>query len=296
MKSLKNNFIVKNTKTNIISNKNENMKNSIKLKIPKYESMYDKVNNHFKSIDFNKLILLGEDNNNYGNFIFQGYVYKPKKIKVEYLGSIDINNDLPIKSKLIKDNFSIYKSKKKNISFINPINYSKEKINNYAYDISNKNNFTTLDINLPVIQKIKHSQFEENKNHNRSGVFDCNKKDSEKKIHNIKRSINYLNGSKSYSKIKDISKEDKFGNNNKIKYSKKNDNFKFHTNISTKLLKKINIHNLKAQLKNRIDLLENKVNNSSKFILNGSKINEEEKPQFKLRFNNLSYHFKRYLE
>ena len=296
MKSLKNNFIVKNTKTNIISNKNENMKNSIKLKIPKYESMYDKVNNHFKSIDFNKLILLGEDNNNYGNFIFQGYVYKPKKIKVEYLGSIDINNDLPIKSKLIKDNFSIYKSKKKNISFINPINYSKEKINNYAYDIPNKNNFTTLDINLPVIQKIKHSQFEENKNHNSSGVFNGNKKDSEKKIHNNKRSINYLNGSKSYSKIKDISKNDKFGNNKKIKYSKKNDNFKFHTNISTKLLKKINIHNLKAQLKNRIDLLENKVNNSSKFILNGSKINEEEKPQFKLRFNNLSYHFKRYLE
>ena len=296
MKSLKNNFIVKNAKTNIISNKNENMKNSIKIKIPKYESMNDKINNHFKSIDFNKLILLGEDNSNYGNFIFQGYVYKPKKIKVEYLGNIDINNDLPIKSQLIKDNLSIYKSKKKNISFINPINYSKEKNNYYAYDISNKNNFTTLDINLPVIPKIKHSHYEENKNHNSSGVLDGNKKESEKKIHNNKRSINYLNGSKSYSKIKDISKNENFGNNNKIKYSKNNDNFKYHTNISAKLLKKINIHNLKGQLKNRIDLLENKVNNSSKFILNGSKINEDEKPQFKLRFNNLSYHFKRYLE
>ena len=296
MKSLKNNFIVKNAKTNIISNKNENMKNSIKIKIPKYESMNDKINNHFKSIDFNKLILLGEDNSSYGNFIFQGYVYKPKKIKVEYLGNIDINNDLPIKSQLIKDNLSIYKSKKKNISFINPINYSKEKNNYYAYDISNKNNFTTLDINLPVIPKIKHSHYEENKNHNSSGVLDGNKKEFEKKIHNNKRSINYLNGSKSYSKIKDISKNENFGNNNKIKYSKNNDNFKYHTKISAKLLKKINIHNLKGQLKNRIDLLENKVNNSSKFILNGSKINEDEKPQFKLRFNNLSYHFKRYLE
>lgn len=296
MKSLKNNFIVKNAKTNLISNKNENMKNTIKIKLPKYESMYDKINNHFKSIDFEKLKLLGEDNSNYGNFIFQGYVYKPKKIKVEYLGSKDINNDLPIKSQLIEDNLSIYKSKKKNISFINPINYSKVKNNNYAFDISNKNNFTTLDINLPMIPKIKHSHNEENKNHNRSGIINGSKKESEKKIHNNKRSINNLNGSKSYSIIKNISKNENSGNNSKIKYSKNNDNFKYHPNISAKLLKKINIHNLKGQLKNRRDLLENKVNNSSKFILNGSKINEEEKPQFKLRFNNLSYHFKRYLD
>ena len=44
-----------------------------------------------------------------------------------------------------------------------------------------------------------------------------------------------------------------------------------------------------------MDLLENQVNNSSKFISNGSKINEEEKPQFKLRFKNLKYHFNQHL-
>ena len=62
-------------------------------------------------------------------------------------------------------------------------------------------------------------------------------------------------------------------------------------NISSKyILKNMNILNLKRQLKNNMDL-ENKVNNSSRFISNGSKLNEDEKPQFKLRFNNLNYNF-----
>ena len=67
-------------------------------------------------------------------------------------------------------------------------------------------------------------------------------------------------------------------------------------NISSKyILKNMNILNLKRQLKNNMDL-ENKVNNSSRFISNGSKLNEDEKPQFKFRFNNLNYNFKIYLD
>ena len=68
-------------------------------------------------------------------------------------------------------------------------------------------------------------------------------------------------------------------------------------NISSKyILKNMNILNLKRQLKKNMDLLENQVHNSSRFISNGSKINEDEKPQFKLRFNNLNYNFKKYLD
>ena len=122
MKSYKNNFLVKNVNSNSFLKKNEIMKKSIKIKMIKKDSMYDKINNHFKSYDFAKLQLLGEDNSNYGDFIFEGYVYKPKNIKVEYLGNKDINSDLLIKNKLFKkSNYSIYKTKNKNISFINPI-------------------------------------------------------------------------------------------------------------------------------------------------------------------------------
>ena len=295
MKSYKNNFLVKNVNSNSFLKKNEIMKKSIKIKMIKKDSMYDKINNHFKSYDFAKLQLLGEDNSNYGDFIFEGYVYKPKNIKVEYLGNKDINSDLLIKNKLFKkSNYSIYKTKNKNISFINPISYNKEK--NYKSVLKDKY-FTSLDIELPMIPKIHKSNYEENKDKDKNNSnCDINKNEVENIIKDNIRNNDFLKISKSYSKIKGINKNDNFRINNK-NMDLKNVNMKSYLNIPTKLiLKNINIYNLKAKLKNRIELLENKVNNSSKFILNGSKINEEEKPQFKLRFNNLRHNFNKYLE
>ena len=94
MKSLKN-FIELNNKLNKTRNRNNNIH---KKKFPKREfTICDKVSNYFKSYDFEKLRLFGEDDNNFGNFIYLGKIYKPKNIKVEYFGDKKIKNNLIIK-------------------------------------------------------------------------------------------------------------------------------------------------------------------------------------------------------
>ena len=297
MKSLKINFNVRTTSnSNLITNKNS--KNN-KIILPKKESMYDKINNHFKSYDFAKLQLLGEDNMNYGDFIFHGYVYKPKNIKVEYLGHKKIKSDLKIRNNLYK-NGHLY-LKRKNISFINPINNMEP--NNNMKMLDNKINFSILD-DLPIIPRINNSNLEGNKNDNNKNNINNNdnlyKNDNTRiKIYNLKK----LNISANYSKKKELERnknESSHMNNNNNKKQNiwpNNLNNKSHFNISPKyILNNIKMFKLKNQLKKKIDLLENQVNNSSKFISNGSKINEDEKPQFKLRFKNLKYNFKKYLD
>ena len=94
MDTLKNDLILKNNKSNSFINENSNVNNNLKIKIPKIESMYDKVKNHFQLYEFIKLKLLGEDNSNYGDLFIQGYTYKPKNIKIEYLGNNKLNSEL----------------------------------------------------------------------------------------------------------------------------------------------------------------------------------------------------------
>ena len=291
MKSLKNNFNVRTTSnSNLIKNKNN--KNN-KIILPKKESMYDKINNHFKSYDFAKLQLLGEDNMNYGDFIFHGYVYKPKNIKVEYLGHKKIKSDLNIRNNLYK-NDHLY-LKRKNISFINPINNMEP--NNNMKMLDNKINFSILD-DLPIIPRINNSNLEGYKNdNNKNNYANLYKNDSTRnKIYNLKK----LNINANYSKNKELERNKSsymINNNKKQNISPNNLNNKSNFNISPKyILNNIKMFKLKNQLKKKIDLLENQVNNSSKFISNGSKINEDEKPQFKLRFKNLKYNFKKYLD
>ena len=280
MNSLKNKFNLKNLKSNSFICKNGKINSEPKLKKTKIEAMYDKVKNHFQSYEFIKLQLLGEDNSNYGDLCIKGYIYKPKNIKVEYLGNKKINSELlPDKDFSYKNSFFINKNKIKKISFVSPIYFRKGKKHNNS-NILDKNNYSYLENKLPLINRINSSVYKDNKNKN-SRNFNSMSFDNSSVTKNI-----IQNKYNSEIKITNRNNSNK-ANFNKIIFNKKNS--------INKLLKKKNIYNLKKQLKNKIDLLENKVNNSSNFILNGSKINEEEKPQFKFRFNNLDLHFKNFL-
>ena len=266
-------------KSNSFIHKNGNISKNTKIKMPKIETMYDKVKDHFQSYEFIKLQLLGEDNSNYGDLFFQGYIYKPKNIKVEYLGNNKINSELLSNKEFYKKNtFFIKKENRiKNISLIKQIHYNKEKKNNNNH-ILDKNNISFLGKKLPLINRINNSIY-----------FDKNNRNF--------NSINYENYSGKIKIIKKInpnnSKKNMYRNNcNITNLNKKNFN---KSNSTKKLLNKINIYKLKKELKYKVDLLENKVNNSSNFILNGSKINKEEKPQFNLRFKNLELHFNNFL-
>jgi len=275
---------------------NSNEKNNLEMKkikknrkiiIPKKPTMYDKINNYFKSYDFIKLQLLGEDNSNFDNFIYQGYIYKPKKIKVEYLGNKKIKGNLLLPGKSIKNNYTSLK--KKEISFKNPIFEINEKIN-----INKSNSFYNQ--NLPIIPKIKKPNYKlynnksynfNDKNNNNNNSYNMVKIKNEKRVNiTTSNSVKNINGNNiiNYNIKKIITPSNRSNSNS-------------YMNISSKyILKNTNILNLKKQLKKNMDLLENQVNNSFKFISNGSKINEDEKPQFKLRFNNLNYNFKKYLD
>ena len=268
MNSQKNNFIIKNSKSNCFINKNDNINNKTKIKIPKIDTMYDKVKNHFQSYDFIKLQLLGEDNDAYGDLLFQGYIYKPKKIRVEYLGDNKIKSEFLLNKKCSKKNsfFIKTKNKIKNNSFINPC-HNTNKITKIVLD---KDNISFNGKKLPIIKRINNSNYyENNKNKNNRNFNSINYENNSGKIKIIKNITQIRNN----SKIKNLNRNR--NNSSIMNMNKKN----FNNNNSTRnLIKKINIYNLKKQLKNKVDLLENKVNNSSKFILKSSKINEEQKP------------------
>ena len=275
-------------KTFIVKNKELNEKiNELKKRhkdLPIREHlMFDKVSKHFKLYDYAKLQLIGDAMSNYGSFVFQGYTYKPKSIKVEYLGEKNIKDDLKIKDKSPKKNY--FNSKSKNISFINPLLEKKSK----DVVLTEKSFF---DLKLPVIPQSNKNTIEEE---NKKNKFYIKKEKTEPNLQyiNHSRTRNVYNAglfdykdkkfsSQNYSKIN-------LGKNNYSKVS--NSNPKNNKFIENKTIKEI-----KNLLNKKIGILENKVNNSSKFISNGSKINEEEKPQFQLRFNNLNFKINQYLE
>ena len=275
-------------KTFIVKNKELNEKiNELKKRhkdLPIREHlMFDKVSKHFKLYDYAKLQLIGDAMSNYGSFVFQGYTYKPKSIKVEYLGEKNIKDDLKIKDKSPKKNY--FNSKSKNISFINPLLEKKSK----DVVLTEKSFF---DLKLPVISQSNKNTIEEE---NKKNKFYIKKEKTEPNLQYINHSrirndynaglFDYKDkkfSSQNYSKIN-------LGKNNYSKVS--NSNPKNNKFIENKTIKEI-----KNLLNKKIGILENKVNNSSKFISNGSKINEEEKPQFQFRFNNLNFKINQYLE
>ena len=282
-------FIVKNKKLNEKINELKNRHKNLPIR---EHSMFDKVNNHFKLYDYAKLQLIGDDMNNYGSFVYQGNTYKPKNVKVEYLGEKYIKDGLKIKDKSPKNDY--FNKKSKNISFINPLIDKKSK-----GEILTQKLF--FDLKLPEIpQNNKNALGEENKKNN----FYIKKEKTEPNLKYINNKKNHLNSS--HSRMRNVYngdlldyKDKKLRSQNYSKISMGKNNYSKISNSNSKNKKFVEskaIKEMKILLKKKIDILENKVNNSSKFISNGSKINEEEKPQFKIRFNNLKFKINQYIE
>ena len=165
-----------------------------------------------------------------------------------------------------------------------------------------KNYSSYHNIDLPIIPRIINSNVEDYKNKNKvnntnNNYNNVNKNGSESTSkYKIRNDLKKLNMSASCSRIKKIENNKNVMDKNKMKLYYHN-NCKSYFNMYSKyILKNINILKLKKQLTTKMDLLENQVNNSTKFISNGSKINEEEKPQFKYRFKNLKNNFNQYLD
>ena len=283
-------FIIKNKK---LSEKINELKNRHKNLPIREHSIFDKVDKHFKKYDYAKLQLIGDDMTNYGSFIYQGNTYKPKNIKVEYLGEKYIKNGLKMKNKSPKNDY--FNLKSKNISFINPLVDQKSR----GAVLTQKSFF---DIKLPEIPKNKNAIEEENKKNN----FYIKKEKTQPNLNYINNKKKHLNSS--HSRMRNVyngdlldDKDKKFSSRNYSKiYTKKNNYSKISNSNSNSKNKKFveskTIKEMKKLLKKKIDILENKVNISSKFISNGSKINEEEKPQFKIRFSNLKFKINQYIE
>jgi len=286
--------------TFIVKNKNLNEKiNELKnrhKKLPIREhSVFEKVGKHFKLYDYAKLQLIGDDMSNYGSFAYQGNIYKPKNIKIEYLGEKCIKDDFKTKNKSTKNDY--FNTKSKNISFVNPLI---EKSSRGAV-LTPKSFF---DLKLPEIPQ--------NNNKNKNVTGEENKKNSFYiKKEKTEPNLNFVNNKKkhlksSHSRRRNDFNEDLLGYKDKKfssqNYSKvisgKNNCSKISNSNSksNKFVESKSIKEMKKLLKKKMEILENKVNNSSKFISNGSKINEEEKPQFKIRFNNLKFKINQYLE
>ena len=297
MKYIKKPYIINNHKLNISLNPKKDF-DKIKNR-KKNNSMYNKISKFFKLYDFSKLQLLGDDNKNYGNFIYQGNTYEPEYIKVEYLGDKNIKSNLLQKHKLIKINTN--KNTRK-ISFINPITESINNTNRFD-GVIKENSF--FDVNLPLIPKSYNdiSLQEEKKNFNIEKNNSISNDKRNIKYRKIKSFIDHTNNIKDRNNIENneyiINMKKRFNSNNNNNNKNLVENNKIlNANIikKNKLIKNINIFEMKNELNKRLELLENKVNKSSRYINNGIEINQQEKPQFKMRFNNLRYEFKKYLD
>ena len=284
-------FIIKNKKLNEKINELKNRHKNLPIR---EHSMFEKINKHFKLYDYAKLQLMGDDMTNYGSFVYQGNTYKPKNAKVEYLGEKYIKDGLKIKDKSPKNDY--FNLKSKNISFINPLVEKKSRGDVLSYK-------SFFDLKLPEIsQNNKNAIEEENKKNN----FYIKKEKTESYLKYINNRKKHLNSS--HSRMRNAYngglldyKDKKFSSQNYSKINMKKSNYSKISNSNSnsknkKFIESKNIKEMKKLLKKKIDILENKVNNSSKFISNGSKINEEEKPQFKIRFNNLKFKINQYIE
>jgi hypothetical protein len=284
-------FIVKNKKLNEKINELKNRHKNLPIK---EHSIFDKVNKHFKLYDYAKLELIGDDMTNYGSFVYQGNTYKPKNIKVEYLGEKYIKDSSKIKNKFPKNDY--FRIKSKNISFINPLIDKKSR----GAVLTQKSFF---DLKLPEISQNNINPIgEENKKSN----FYIKKEKTEQNLKYINNRKKHLNSS--HSRMRNVYngdlldyKDKKFSSQNYTKISMGKNNYSKISNSNSnsknkKFVESKNIREIKKLLKKKIDILENKINISSKFISNGSKINEEEKPQFKIRFNNLKFKINQYIE
>lgn len=234
-------------------------------------STYDKIHNYFSKVAFQKLKILGEDINNYGNIIIGSVSYCPKPIKIDYfrIGGEQKNflsnnkiNEKKDKNEILKSpvkinqqpvriNISEKKFIKKKI-ILPPITQSC-KINK-----SDIRNLSPIKINISPRNSLIKSEIKDNNNHLRSKSVD-------KRLNKLPSII--------YKTELEKEKKERMYLNINIEEMNKGDN----RIISPKV----------REIKNKLEIIERKAKNNNGFLDKSKKIHEEARPQLLQRFHNL---------
>ena len=264
-------------------------------------SVYDKIHQHFSKFDLLKLNFFGDDFENYGNVTLKGISYPPKKIKMDYITKRAHEDEE------IKNNKNIFHFEEED-----------DIINDTKFDFLSQPNKRNINkkinyIKLPLLKTTKNNSMENlqiNKldfinNKNAKINFNIKNKNKNNDINNVLNNISHSRNinnkalknrkSKSY-----INKENSLPIlHNNISVINKNIKLFLQTNkLEVKTDKNIKNHILNRnsflrRYDNATDI-NNKLNDLNHDIkkVNGliSKIivkNDEDIPQFKMRFNHL---------
>ena len=265
------------------------------------DSMYDKIHGHFNKFDLLKLNFFGDDLENYGNITLKGISYPAKKIKIDYITK-KANEEEEIKNSKKIFNFEdedIFEDIKLEL-----FNTPKRKYNNLNLNYFQK-------INLPSLKPSKNKSMEDininklNKLRNKRLEINPNKIYSKQKHNNIRLKKNNL-----YNEdIKKLLKNQKSNILNKekllplihnnISVTNRNVKLFLQTNkLEVKTNKNIKNHILKrnsflkrydntADLNNKLNELKNDITKVNGLISKVVNKNDEDIPQFNMRFNHL---------
>ena len=264
-------------------------------------AMYDKIHEHFSKFDLIKLDAFGDDIDNYGNLTIKGISYPPKKIKMDFIKKRIINeeknnNDQNIFSFEEEDN--ILSSNRKVNQKINypPLNLpslglkknksqSMENLNIHKFKIINKkiNINNKINININNNNKSFERYNDNNKNYDENKLLknhkskSCIKIENENKLPLLHNNINVTN--KNVKLFLQTNKlEVKTDNNRKNHILKRNYFLRRYDNTT--------------DLNNKLNKLRNDIKKVNGLISKVVDKNDEDIPQFNLRFHHLLSQFK----
>ena len=264
-------------------------------KILEKSSMYDKIHQHFSKFDLLKLNFFGDDYENYGNVTLKGISYPPKKIKMDYI------------TKRVHEEEETKNNKK-------IFNFEEEDdiINDTKFDFLSLPNKRKINknlnyIKLPLLKATKNNSMENLQINKLDFINNKNIRNKNKNsdinyvINNIYHSRNINNKSLKNHKSKSyINKEKNLPIlHNNISVTNKNIKLFLQTNkLEVKTDKNIKNHILNRNsflrrydnttgLNNKLIDLNNDIKKVNRLISKEIIKNDEDIPQFKMRFNHL---------
>jgi hypothetical protein len=276
----------------------------------KSNSVYQQIHDHFIKYDLLQLNEFGEDIENYGNLIIKGINYPPKRINMDFILKKMKEEDKAQNNLNLRHNQSIENIKVHSLSTSNRKSKIMKKRQLFNPGPEDK---------LPYLElKRNQNKSNQNLNINKFKKISKNIKNNEKlersnsnniyitKINNNK-SYDDNQSTQSYKKQSDISSEKTKILpilNNKIKvtdriykliFQNKKIEAKTNKNKDNLLLKKIIFlkrYDSTTQLKKKLNELSNDVKRVNGHIYKSIDRNDDDKPQFNLRFNYLLSQFK----
>lgn len=304
MKVRLNSGVTYQSRINIFPPVRKNIKKEKKLY--QKDSIYGKIHDHFNNFDLLKLNYFGDDYENYGNITLKGISYPPKKIKIDFITKRADEEEF-------KNNKKIFNFEDDEI-----IDDSFLKFQNSSQIKYNKNNNLILSVkeDLPLLKSNKNKSMESiqindlNKIHNSRilispTIINMKKRDH---IRLIKNKNNIYNDEiKKLSLNKNSKSHKKLNNkklllpilNNNISVTNRNIKLFLQTNkLEVKTDKNIKNHILKrnrflkrydntAELNKKLNELKNDITKVNELISKAVYKNNEDIPQFNMRFNHL---------